>query len=90
MTITLINKDIRLVTSINQRETSQFLLLTCRSSRSYLTLLTIRYYTVLKSKIVMVRIHYEDNRRKGRSWDIPLKNNMIYNVSIYKYVLLNQ
>ena len=23
-----------------------------------------------------VRIHYEDNRRKGRSWDIPLKNNM--------------
>ena len=24
----------------------------------------------------MIRIHYEDNRRKGRSWDIPLKNNM--------------
>ena len=23
-----------------------------------------------------VRIHYEDNRRKGRSWDIPLENNM--------------
>jgi hypothetical protein len=23
-----------------------------------------------------VRIHYEDNRRKGRSWDIKLKNNM--------------
>ena len=23
----------------------------------------------------MVRIHYEDNRRKGRSWDIPLTNN---------------
>ena len=22
-----------------------------------------------------VRIHYEDNRRKGRSWDIPLSNN---------------
>ena len=22
-----------------------------------------------------VRIHYEDNRRKGRSWDIPLANN---------------
>ena len=22
-----------------------------------------------------VRIHYEDNRRKGRSWDIELKNN---------------
>ena len=23
----------------------------------------------------MVRIHYDDNRRKGRSWDIPLENN---------------
>ena len=22
-----------------------------------------------------VRIHYEDNRRKGRNWDIPLKDN---------------
>ena len=27
-------------------------------------------------KNCMVRIHYEDNRRKGRSWDIELKNNM--------------
>ena len=26
-------------------------------------------------KNCMVRIHYEDNRRKGRSWDIPLTNN---------------
>jgi len=26
-------------------------------------------------KNCMVRIHYDDNRRKGRSWDIPLKNN---------------
>ena len=36
-------------------------------------------YTLLygvKVKDCMVRIHYEDNRRKGRSWDIPLKNNM--------------
>ena len=24
----------------------------------------------------MVRIYYDDNRRKGRSWDIELKNNM--------------
>ena len=24
----------------------------------------------------MVKIHYEDNRRKGRSWDIELINNM--------------
>jgi hypothetical protein len=30
----------------------------------------------VKVKDCMVRIHYEDNRRKGRSWDIPLKNNM--------------
>jgi hypothetical protein len=26
-------------------------------------------------KECMVRIHYNDNRRKGRSWDIPLTNN---------------
>ena len=35
-------------------------------------------YTLLygvKVKDCMVRIHYEDNRRKGRSWDIPLLNN---------------
>ena len=36
-------------------------------------------YTLLYGvnvKNCMVRIHYEDNRRKGRSWDIELKNNM--------------
>ena len=27
----------------------------------------------VKVKDCMVRIHFEDNRRKGRSWDIPLK-----------------
>ena len=27
-------------------------------------------------KECIVRIHYDDNRRKGRSWDIPLKDNM--------------
>ena len=35
-------------------------------------------YTLLYGvnvKNCMVRIHYEDNRRKGRSWDIPLENN---------------
>ena len=35
-------------------------------------------YTLLygvKVKDCMVRIHYEDNRRKGRSWDIELTNN---------------
>ena len=30
----------------------------------------------VKVKDCYVRIHYEDNRRKGRSWDIELKNNM--------------
>tara|TARA_R110001632_G_scaffold34506_1_gene87816 strand:- start:37 stop:540 length:504 start_codon:yes stop_codon:yes gene_type:complete len=30
----------------------------------------------VKVKDCMVRIHYDDNRRKGRSWDIELKNNM--------------
>ena len=29
----------------------------------------------VKVKECMVRIHFEDNRRKGRSWDIPLLNN---------------
>jgi hypothetical protein len=36
-------------------------------------------YTLLygvKVEGCMVRIHYDDNRRKGRSWDIELKNNM--------------
>jgi hypothetical protein len=36
-------------------------------------------YTFLygvKVKNCMIRIYYEDNRRKGRSWDIELKNNM--------------
>ena len=30
----------------------------------------------VKVKDCNVQIHYEDNRRKGRSWDIELKNNM--------------
>ena len=29
----------------------------------------------VKVKDCMVRIHFEDNRRKGRSWDISLTNN---------------
>ena len=29
----------------------------------------------VKVENCMVRVHYEDNRRKGRSWDIPLTNN---------------
>ena len=36
-------------------------------------------FTILygvKVKDCFVRIHYEDNRRKGKSWDIELKNNM--------------
>ena len=49
-------------------------------------------YTLLygvKVENCIVRIHYEDNRRKGRSWDINLQNNkfimfpstLIYNIS---------
>ena len=30
----------------------------------------------VKVKDCNVRIHFDDNRRKGRSWDIELKNNM--------------
>jgi len=30
----------------------------------------------VKVKDCNVRIHFEDNRRKGKSWDIELKNNM--------------
>ena len=30
----------------------------------------------VKVKDCFVRIHYEDNRRKGRSWDVELKDNM--------------
>ena len=30
----------------------------------------------VKVKDCFVRIYYDDNRRKGRSWDIELKNNM--------------
>ena len=30
----------------------------------------------VKVKDCFVRIHYEDNRRKGRSWDLELKKNM--------------
>ena len=40
----------------------------------------------------IVRIHYEDNRRKGRSWDIPLQNNkfiMFPSTNMY-YVTNNQ
>ena len=41
-------------------------------------------------KNCMVRIHYEDNRRKGRSWDIPLtNNNFIMFPSTCMYYLTN-
>ena len=37
-----------------------------------------------------VKIHYEDNRRKGRSWNIPLENNkFIMFPSICMYYLTN-
>ena len=51
-------------------------------------------YTLLYGvnvKNCMVRIHYEDNRRKGRSWDIPLTNNkFIMFPSTNMYYLTNQ
>ena len=46
----------------------------------------------VKVKVCMVRIHYEDNRRKGRSWDIPLENNqfiMFPSTNMY-YITNNQ
>ena len=50
-------------------------------------------YTLLygvKVKDCFVRIHYEDNRRKGRSWDIELtNNNFIMFPSTNMYYLTN-
>jgi hypothetical protein len=52
-------------------------------------------YTFLygvKVKDCSVRIHYDQNRRKGRSWDIPLKNNyfiMFPSTQMY-YITNNQ
>ena len=46
----------------------------------------------VKVKDCMVRINYEDNRRKGRSWDIPLENNkfiMFPSTNMY-YITNNQ
>ena len=52
-------------------------------------------YTLLYGvnvKECSVRIHYDDNRRAGRSWDIPLKNNqfiMFPSTQMY-YITNNQ
>ena len=52
-------------------------------------------YTLLygvKVKDCSVRIHYDDNRRAGRSWDIPLTNNrfiMFPSMQMY-YITNNQ
>ena len=52
-------------------------------------------YTLLYGvnvKDCSVRIHYDNNRRKGRSWDIPLKNNqfiMFPSTNMY-YISNNQ
>ena len=37
-----------------------------------------------------VRIHYDDNRRAGRSWDIKLDNNKFIMFPVNQYVLLNK
>ena len=52
-------------------------------------------YTMLYGvnvKECSVRIHYDDNRRKGRSWDIPLKNNqfIIFPSTNMYYITNNQ
>jgi|TARA_R110002020_G_scaffold62475_2_gene167158 hypothetical protein len=42
-------------------------------------------------KDCLVKIYYDDNRRKGRSWDIELKNNMfIIFPSTNMYVINNE
>ena len=52
-------------------------------------------YTMLYGvnvKDCTIRIHYDDNRRKGRSWDIPLTNNqfiMFPSMQMY-YITNNQ
>ena len=52
-------------------------------------------YTLLYGvnvKDCSVRIHYDDNRRAGRSWDIPLTNNkfiMFPSTQMY-YITINQ
>ncbi len=46
----------------------------------------------LKVEDCIVRINYEDNRRKGKSWDIPLTNNkfiMFPSTNMY-YITNNQ
>ena len=46
----------------------------------------------VKVKDCMVRIHYEDNRRKGRSWDVELTDNkfiMFPSTNMY-YITNNQ
>ena len=44
----------------------------------------------VKIKDCMVRIHYDDNRRKGRTWDISLKDNkFIMFPSTNMYYLIN-
>ena len=52
-------------------------------------------YTLLYGvsvKDCSIRIHYDDNRRKGRSWDIPLKNNqfLMFPATNMYYITNNQ
>tara|TARA_R100000231_G_scaffold1886_1_gene3251 strand:- start:140 stop:643 length:504 start_codon:yes stop_codon:yes gene_type:complete len=46
----------------------------------------------VKVKDCSVRIHYDDNRRKGRSWDIKLTNNkfIIFPSTCMYYITNNQ
>ena len=52
-------------------------------------------YTLLYGvsvKDCSIRIHYDDNRRKGRSWDIPLRNNqfLMFPATNMYYITNNQ
>ena len=70
---TLINKDI-FGNIYKPKEISQPFInidpVDLRNSPDYTLLYGVRV------KNCIVRIYYDDNRRKGRSWDIELKNNM--------------
>ena len=46
----------------------------------------------VKVENCMVRVHYEDNRRKGRSWDIPLTDNkfIMFPSTCMYYITNNQ
>ena len=68
---TLINKCLQLVIILNQMN---LIFLNKMLIKVDLRIhLIVKCYMVLILKIVITRIYYDDNRRAGRSWDIPLQ-----------------